>query len=206
MIKPVLSDGTKVRVSDNGTLITLEHRARGYASGHTQFLFQVELKNDVRVHIFKVSFTAICEFCWFFVIALVNVRNRTAERRRTAKRLCVTRLLVESFVVIFNNNDPLYGYLRTSFSSRVSHRIVERNHRIFVLRRNAPGELEQSRRQRRKRKNNKKAAALLKQKLWMQYCDVLADFFAFIAWLTQNLIGMAILRSSLWSLRSSFRY
>ena len=63
MIKPVLSDGTKVEVSDNGTLITLEHRARGYASGHTQFLFRVDLKNDVRVHIFKVSFTAICEFC-----------------------------------------------------------------------------------------------------------------------------------------------
>ena len=204
MIKPVLSDGTKVRVSDNGTLITLEHRARGYASGHTQFLFQVELKNDVRVHIFKVSFTAICEFCWFFVIALANVSNRTAERRRAAKHFCVTRLLVESFVVIFNNNDPLCGYLRTSFSSRVSHRIVERNGRIF--RRNAPGELEQSRRQRRKRKNNKKAAALLKQKLWMQYCDFLADFFAFIAWLTQNLIGMAMLRSSLSSLRSSFRH
>ena len=152
MIKPVLSDGTKVRVSDNGTLITLEQRARGYA----QFLFRVELKNDVRVHIFKVSFTAICEFCWFFIIALVNVRNRTAERRRAAKRLCVTRLLVESFVVIFNNNDPLCGYLRTSFSSRVSHQIVERNRRIFVLHRNAPGELEQPRRRRRKRKNNKK--------------------------------------------------
>ena len=50
-----------------------------------------------------------------------------------------------------------------SFSSRVSHQIVERNRRLF--RRNAPGELEQPRRQRRKRKNNKKAAALLKQKL-----------------------------------------
>ena len=55
----------------------------------------------------------------------MNVGNRTAERRRTAKRLCVTRLLVESFVVIFNNND------RTSFSSRVSHQIVQRNRRIF---------------------------------------------------------------------------
>ena len=63
MIKPVLPDGTKLRVSDNGTLITLEHRSRGYASGHAQFLFQVELGNDVRIHIFKVSFTAICEFC-----------------------------------------------------------------------------------------------------------------------------------------------
>ena len=61
----------------------------------------------------------------------MNVRNRTAERRRAVKRLCVTRLLVESFVVIFSNNDPLYGYLRTSFSSRVSHQIVQRNRRIF---------------------------------------------------------------------------
>ena len=67
----------------------------------------------------------------------MNVRNRTAERRRAAKHFCVTRLLVESFVVIFNNNDPLCGYLRTSFSSRVSHRIVEQNRHIFVLRRNA---------------------------------------------------------------------
>ena len=63
MIKPVLPDGTKVRVNDNGTLITLEHSAGGNPGSHTQFLFQVQLNSDVRVHIFKVSFTAICEFC-----------------------------------------------------------------------------------------------------------------------------------------------
>ena len=63
MIKPVLPDGTKVRVSENGTLVTLEHSAGGNAGGHAQFLFQVELENDVRVHIFKISFAAICEFC-----------------------------------------------------------------------------------------------------------------------------------------------
>ena len=62
MIKPVLSDGTKVRVSENGTLVTLEHSAGGNAGGHAQFLFQVELENDVRVHIFQISFAAICEF------------------------------------------------------------------------------------------------------------------------------------------------
>ena len=63
MIKPVLSDGTKVRVSDNGTLITLEHSAGGNAGDRAQFLFEVWLENGARRHIFKVSFTAICEFC-----------------------------------------------------------------------------------------------------------------------------------------------
>ena len=47
----------------NGTLLTLEPSPEGNAGGHAQFLFQVELENDVRVHIFKISFAAICEFC-----------------------------------------------------------------------------------------------------------------------------------------------
>ena len=63
MIKPVLPDGTKVRVSANGTLITLVHRAGGNAGDRAQFLFEVWLENGARRHIFKVNFTAICECC-----------------------------------------------------------------------------------------------------------------------------------------------
>ena len=63
MIKPVLSDGTKVRVSANGTLITLVHRAGGNGGDRAQFLFEVWLENGARRHIFTVNFTAICEYC-----------------------------------------------------------------------------------------------------------------------------------------------
>ena len=65
IIKPVLTDGTKVRVSTNGTLITLEHRAGGNASGHAQFLFEIHLVKNSRPsaehHVFQVKFTVICE-------------------------------------------------------------------------------------------------------------------------------------------------
>ena len=99
----------------------------------------------------------------------MNVGNRTAERRRAAKRSCVTGLLVESFVVIFNNNDPLYGYLRTSFSSRVSHQIVERNRRILFCVATLLASSNNHDDDEGKKKINKEAAVLLKQKLGMQY-------------------------------------
>ena len=61
----VLPDGTKMQVSANGTLITLEHRAGGNTSDHAQFLFEVNLvknsKPSVERHIFQVEFTVICE-------------------------------------------------------------------------------------------------------------------------------------------------
>ena len=66
MIKPALPDGTKVRVSANGTLITLVHKTGGNASDHAQFLFEVhqckKSKPSVEHHIFHVKFTVICEY------------------------------------------------------------------------------------------------------------------------------------------------
>ena len=59
----VLPDGTKVRVSANGTLITLVHRAGVNAGDRAQFLFEVWQENGARRHIFTVNFTAICECC-----------------------------------------------------------------------------------------------------------------------------------------------
>lgn len=63
-ITSVLPDGTKVQVSANGALITLEHRAGSNANDHAEFLFEVNLvKNSqpsVEHHIFEVKFTVIC--------------------------------------------------------------------------------------------------------------------------------------------------
>lgn len=63
-ITSVLPDGTKVQVSANGALITLEHRAGSNANDHAEFLFEVNLvKNSqpsVEHHIFDVKFTVIC--------------------------------------------------------------------------------------------------------------------------------------------------
>lgn len=70
-ITSVLPDGTKVQVSANGALITLEHRAGDNANDHAEFLFEVNLvknsKPSVEHHIFEVKFTVICE-CKCFLL------------------------------------------------------------------------------------------------------------------------------------------
>lgn len=71
-ITSVLPDGTKVQVSANGALITLEHRAGDNANDHPEFLFEVNLelensKPSVEHHIFQVKFIVICECICFLL-------------------------------------------------------------------------------------------------------------------------------------------
>lgn len=84
-ITSVLPDGTKVQVSANGALITLEHRAGSNANDHAEFLFEVNLvKNSqpsVEHHIFDVKFTVICECTLFFIMSLLTDARQLQELR-----------------------------------------------------------------------------------------------------------------------------
>lgn len=61
VIKPTLSDGTKVTSGVNGSLI-VERSAGSNSKDHVQFKFEVHLKDgSVDYHVYEVSFTAVCK-------------------------------------------------------------------------------------------------------------------------------------------------